>query len=234
MRPLRFDDDGVARLAVNVSGRTTTYLDCEVPQLERTALPDLVADSQPDNRFHVVLPVSARAADLAAARRPPLACPGGVTFTAKDVRLSLLNERAHLKIEFEAARQGPYAGASGTMYVVGRHAYDEDERVLRVREADYDVQTRTVLAGAAPWLLDPAVLQSVAASCVFPLDAELAKAETVAGAQLARIAAPVGLDLGLVATEMKLREVRPAGEWVFLLFDVKGTSHATAPSPLRR
>jgi hypothetical protein len=234
MRPLRFDEDGVARVAVSVTGRTTTHLAAAAPDPERTTLPELVADENPGNHFHVVLPVSLRAADLAASNRQPLTAPGGVSFVSKQVRAFLVNHNAYLKIDFEASRQSPPAAASGTLYVAGTLAYDPPDRVLRMSDPGYDAQTRAALAGTAGWLLDPALVQSVAGSVEFPIDAALKSAPGAAGEQLARIKPPAGIDLGLTVTEAALRDVRPAGEWVHLLFDVKGTSHAKVTMPPRR
>ena len=234
MRPLRFDDDGVARVAVSVTGRTTTHLAAGTPDPERTPLPDLGMDESPGNQFHVVLPVSLRAADLAASNRQPLTAPSAVSFLSKQVRVFLGNQNVYLKIDFEASRQTPPATANGTLYVGGALAYDPHNRTLRVTDAGYDAQTRAALAGPAPWLLDPALVQSVAGSVEFPIDAALKSATAAAGEQLARIKPPAGIDLGLTVTQATLREVRPAGEWVHLLFDVKGTSHGKVPAPERR
>jgi hypothetical protein len=234
MRPLRFDEDGVARVAVSVSGRTTTHLTAGVPEPGRTTLPALLTDENPGNGFHVVLPVSLRAADLAASNRLPLTAPGGVTFTSRAVRLFPVNENAYLKVDFEAARQSPPAAARGTLYVAGTLAYVPHDQVLRFTDAAFDVQTRGSLVSTASWLLDPALAQSVAGSVEFPVAAALKSATGAAGEQLARIKPAAGIDLGLTVTDATLRDVRPAGEWVHLLFDVKGTSHAKLPTPLRR
>jgi hypothetical protein len=234
MRPLRFDEDRVARVAVSVTGRTTTYLAAAAPEPERTGLPELVIDEKPGDRFHIVLPVSLRARDLAASTRHPLTAPSGVSFLSKEIRALVVKQNAYLKIEFEASRQSPPAAANGTLYVGGTLAYDSANRVLRMRDGGYDAQTRAALAATAGWLLDPALVKSLAGSIEFPIDAALKSAPGAAGEQLARIKPPAGIDLGLTVTETTLREVRPAGEWVHLLFDVRGTSHAKLPTPLRR
>jgi Domain of unknown function (DUF4403) len=239
VRPLHFAEDGVARTALAVSFTTTAYV-ADAPPPEPAPLPDLAAvtGDERDGRFHFVLPAAVPVSTLAQPMRErlvnaPSALPGGITFRTTRVDVRLSGDRAHLRIDFNASKEIPPLAATGTLHAVGTLTYDLRNQALRVDDITYDAATRTALLRDADWLLDPAVLQDLEKSAVFPLEAEVIRATETVRVQVAKLATPAGayLALDLPPAEIKLREVQPAGDLVYLFFDMTGKSQARLTRP---
>ena len=189
-----------------------------------------MTDAGLDGRFHLVLPVSVQVSPVpsmrACAVNKPVAAPGGIDFKPTGVNLWLVNENAYLQVEFEATKQTPALAARGTLYAVGKVAYDPGGQVLRVHDIAYDVDTRNVLLSLAAWACWSRRSSPFQKAASFPLAGELAKAKDVLNAQVAKVRTPPGVRLDLAVSDIKLRDVRPGSDMVYLLFDVRGNAQA--------
>ncbi len=65
----------------------------------------------------------------------------------------------------------------GTIYFVGRPAYDVRSNTLYLKDLDYSLETRASLASAADWLNHEGFRQSIAEQARWPLSKEIAEAE---------------------------------------------------------
>jgi hypothetical protein len=182
--------------------------------------------------MHLALPVSVPMRPLLAQPRAgmvakSIATSGGGTFKPLDIQFWLAGQTAQLAITFEASRSDPAVSATGKLYATGKVTYDPQSRSLRVTALAFGPQTTSALQRDADWLLDPSVLQALEREAVFPLGDETAKVIEAVKAAPAALAAPVPpLHLDLMPREATLRDAYPAGDVLYLLYDVSGTSRA--------
>jgi len=83
--------------------------------------------------------------------------------------LSLMGSGENLVAAFEISA----AGSSGTIYALGEPHFDEDARVLSMKNLELDVETRDGLTKTAAWLLRPALIRFLSEKLEWELGAKI-------------------------------------------------------------
>jgi hypothetical protein len=75
---------------------------------------------------------------------------------------------------------------SGIFYLTGRPVYDNDKRLLEVKDIDFDIKSKNILLGSADWLFDKKITKEISRYARFELGAYIDSAKTALNQQLNR------------------------------------------------
>ena len=89
--------------------------------------------------------------------------PAGKRIEIQDIQLFGQNDKIVVNTKFT----GSY---NGSLYLIGRPAFDPVKNTIFLADLDYDLQTKDYLIKSATWLFDRAIINKMKESCVFPLD----------------------------------------------------------------
>ena len=89
--------------------------------------------------------------------------PAGKRIEVRDIQLFGQNDKIVVNTSFT----GSY---SGSLYLIGRPAFDPVKNTIYLADLDYDLQTKDYLIRSATWLFDKTILNKMKEACVFPLD----------------------------------------------------------------
>lgn len=89
--------------------------------------------------------------------------PAGKRIEIQDIQLFGQNDKIIVNTSFT----GSY---TGSLYLIGRPAFDPVKNTIFLADLDYDLQTKDYLIKSANWLFDRAILNKMKEACVFPLD----------------------------------------------------------------
>ena len=89
--------------------------------------------------------------------------PAGKRIEVSDIQLFGQNDKIVVNVSFT----GSY---TGSLYLVGRPAFDPIKNTIYLENLDYDLQTKDFLINSAKWLFDKTILKKMTQACVFPLD----------------------------------------------------------------
>jgi hypothetical protein len=118
------------------------------------------------------------------------------------------------------------------MRVEGRPDYDPAARTLKVAEMDYELDTDSLLARVAEWLLHERLREKVQAELVFPLDTVVEDIRETLARELASV--PLGQHGTLEATieTLEPQSVRVVGSAVELNLAASGQLSIRLQIPL--
>jgi len=75
---------------------------------------------------------------------------------------------------------------NGVFYLVGRPIYDNDKKVIEIKEIDFDIKSKNFLLGSADWLFDKKITKEIAKQARFELGAYIDTARMTINQQLNR------------------------------------------------
>ncbi|MFZ9387352.1 MAG: DUF4403 family protein [Chitinophagaceae bacterium] len=73
---------------------------------------------------------------------------------------------------------------NGVMYLTGKPRYDEEKRLIEVKEIDFDIKSRNILLGSADWLFDKKITREISKYARFELGAYIDSAKSTLNEQL--------------------------------------------------
>jgi hypothetical protein len=89
------------------------------------------------------------------------------------------NERLIIRVDFSGTNKG-------TLYLTGKPAYDPDNRILDIRDMEFDIKTKNLLLGSADWLFNRRILNEISRQARFDLGEYVDSAKTLINAQMNR------------------------------------------------
>lgn len=149
------------------------------------------------------------------------------------VELSGEGDRLAASVDFEAETGYWFLERlAGQMRVEGRPDYDPAARTLKVAEMDYELDTDSLLARVAEWLLHERLREKVQAELVFPLDTVVEDIRETLARELASV--PLGQHGTLEATieTLEPQSVRVVGSAVELNLAASGQLSIRLQIPL--
>jgi len=87
------------------------------------------------------------------------------------------SERLVIKVNFRGSN-------SGTIYLTGKPVYDKQQRILELKEIDFDLQSKNALLKTAEWLFNRKIINEIAAATRFELTSYIDTAKTMINQQL--------------------------------------------------
>ena len=141
----------------------------------------------------------------------------GITSVAvRSLRLMGSGEKLVMAFEIGAGN------SSGMLYAVGEPYFDEDTRILTIRNFDLDADTRAGLTGAAAWLLRPALVGFLNGRLEWGLGSQIDKLTDEARDIIATLDLSDEFELRGTLESAKFNGLRITGQGIEIGLDLEG------------
>ena len=200
--PLRFEGR-VIRATIGIEGYTLTTTGAKPDVRPAVSLPDLTVVSQVKDDFQIGLLSEATYAEAAKLAAEEFV---GKSFSFSDNRYSITITSMDMYGQNDnlIIKAGLTGTLDGDIYLKGRPYYDAMSQTISLKDLQYDLDTKNVLARSANWLLKGTFARTLEKQLTIPIGSQLADMQKLLQAQLKnnRIAKGVTID-------GQLDEIRP-------------------------
>jgi hypothetical protein len=183
LQQIAFDNPKYLTIRAAVDGKTETLIQEQAPS-ERTPalLPDLVTESSIAPSFHVTVPVSITLSEVNRSLKGQLGSQirlaEGETIVVKDCELNANGVALDLKLDIVAASEQTPRQVAGTIFLKSSVVFDNNSRQIRLQGVDFSVETKSMLANTASWLLNDGICRRIEDRFSVDVDAEVKRAQS--------------------------------------------------------
>ena len=124
------------------------------------------------------------------------------------------NEKIIVKVVFGGDEEG-------TAYLVGKPVYDEQSKMLEIKNLEFDIKTKDALLKAADWLFNRRILSTISQYTRFDLSQYINNAKTMMNAQLNKEWMP-GIRSEGVVNDLKLTGIFPLQQQLVIRSNCSG------------
>jgi hypothetical protein len=176
-----FDDPQFLTIRAAIDGKLQTAITGQSPkEPTATPLPNLVVESAISPKFHVLLPLGVELSTLNAALSSQLSnarveLEKGTVVVIKSVNFYSKNGVLYVKMEIDAQNKSLSTQVEGVLFLKCGLDLSKESQVLRLKDVDFSLETKSVLAEAASWLLKDTICRRVEDTVKLDIKAELEK-----------------------------------------------------------
>ncbi|WP_080057743.1 DUF4403 family protein [Spirosoma aerolatum] len=180
--PLRFEGR-LIRATIGIEGYTLTTTGAKPDVRPVVSLPNLTVVSQVKDDFQIGL--------LSEASYPEVARIAADEFVGKSFSFS--NDRYHITItgmdlygqnEHLIIKAGIKGTLNGDIYLRGKPYYDPKDQTISLKDLQYDLDTKNILAQSASWLLKGTFARTLEKQLTIPVGSQLADMQKLLQQQL--------------------------------------------------
>ena len=110
----------------------------------------------------------------------------------------------------------------GVVYLVGKPEYDDDNKVIEIKDIDFDIKSKNILLGSADWLFDKKITKEISKYARFELKAYIDSAKININQQLNQELMPGIRSAGNIK-DIKLIKVYPMQEHLVIRSNCTGS-----------
>ena len=152
----------------------------------------------------------------------------GGTVKLNSVSISSLGDKVLMRVDFDAKLTSiPITNVSGWLYLTGRPRYDDRKHLLVVKDIDFDLNTRNILASSAEVLLHEQFRQKLEEKMVFDLSQKIdpIRKRVEAGVKDIKVADGVAFNADVKALDVS--DIHIGSDGIGIFFTAGGTSNIT-------
>ncbi|WP_420150070.1 DUF4403 family protein [Spirosoma sp.] len=170
--PLRFENRFI-RATIGIEGFTLTTTGAKPEIRPAVSLPDLTVVNQVKDDFQIGLLSEASYAEAAKLASEEFV---GKTFSFSEDRYSITITSMDLYGQNEnlIIKAGLKGTINGDIYLKGRPYYDAHDQTISLKNLEYDIDTKNVLARSASWLLKGTFARTLEKQLTIPVGSQLA------------------------------------------------------------
>ncbi len=228
LQNLAFDNAQFLTVRVALDGRMQTQLTSQAPPAPTPApLLELTIEPALSPLFHVLLPVGVELSALNSSLqnqlpKTPIDLGSGVTLAVHSLSLYAKSGQLYLKAEVEADNVPLATKASGTIFLKCAIAYDASAQQLRLRDVDFSVETKNMLAQAAAWLVKDTICRRLQDDVKLNVNDELEKAKRDINTRYASVNLGPGAKLNPHLEHVTFEKIQVHDNLLVVGFDVSG------------
>jgi hypothetical protein len=219
-------------LHFEIIAQSAVHVGSDAPPVSQSPLPNL-GQSSSLGGFAITLPVSISLSEFHGVRPAQLGMEDEIKTEAGSVRVKRIypladKDRLYLGADL-VADAGLLTKIEATVFLTGRPELEQDQGQLRFANVDYDLRTRSALAGTADVLLQPVVLSHLQTIAVFDVAGLRKDAVSGMNKELAKLVfkLPQGINADLALTDVKINGIRTSPGWLHVLLEGSGRSNLT-------
>lgn len=227
-------EDLILRVAASV--RAGVQISERRPDSLNVELPELSPVSEPGSAFSLAIPVTLELKSFHAVPPSQMNLPDSFETAAGKVhvkKLFLLGDAGVLYLGAEiVARTSWLDAVSGTIYLAGKPALDEQGSTLRLEDLKYEIHTSNELLKAADFLLHPSVIAELSKLAVFDIKSSKESLLEIANAEIAKLVAqfPSGIELDFSVKDVGIAELIVDKGWLVAVITADGPAAVRVPS----
>jgi hypothetical protein len=174
-----FDDPQFLTIRAAIEGKLQTAVTSQTPKDPTpTPLPDLVLESAISPKFHVLLPLGVELSSVNPALSSRLSnkrieLDKETIVVIKSISFYSKNGVLYVKMDIEAQNKTLSTQVEGVIFLKCGLAASKESEVLRLKDVDFSLETKNVLAKTASWLLKDTICRRVEDTVKLDISAEL-------------------------------------------------------------
>ena len=141
--------------------------------------------------------------------------PAGKRIEVRDIQLFGQNDKIIVNTSFT----GSY---TGSLYLIGRPAFDPVKNTIYLEDLDYDLQTKDFLLKSGKWLFDKTILNKMKQACVFPLDDNVKFFKDMMNSQLKEYKFSNNVSLKGAVDDIKVNDIKVLKDKIKIYVSSKG------------
>ncbi len=214
------NQNGKLKISLGIKSVIETYMGDDPKQNINTTLPDFVQAKTFDNTFVINLmsEISYKSADSLAKQylRGKTFTQGKRTVTVVDVKIYGNNDKMVIGTTLKGS-------INGTIYLTGTPVFDQATETVKIKDIDYDLETKNKLFSTADWLMHGTFVKMIEPSLSMPIGDKLEESRKMIQQQLTNNHITKNIILNGTLTNLNIENIFLTPNSIKVLVNLKGS-----------
>jgi len=214
------NQNGKLKISLGIKTIIETYMGDEPKQNINNTLPDFVQAKTFDNTFVINLmsEVTYKSADSLAKQylKGKTFTQGKRTVTVTDIKVYGNNDKMVIGTTLKGS-------INGTIYLTGVPVFEQETQTVKIKDIDYDMQTKNKLLKTADWLMHGTFVKMIEPSLTMPIGDKLEESRKMIQSQLTNNHLTKNILLNGTLQNLSIENIFLTPESIKVLVNLKGS-----------